>query len=73
MEVTKENIKNADIWANTAFGDIGDPENLAKRVKEKYNINLEDLLNVRSFLDHNRIYKEPIKNNSHKSNYCNIT
>ena len=26
------------------------------------------MLNVRSFLDHNRIYKKPIKNNSHKSN-----
>ena len=59
LEVTEERIKKADIWANTAFGDIGDPDNLAKRVKEKYDINLEDLLNVRSFLDHNRIYTEP--------------
>ena len=59
LEVTEERIKKADIWANTAFGDIGDPENLAKRVKERYDINLEDLLNVRSFLDHNRIYTEP--------------
>ena len=68
LEVTKENIKNADIWANTAFGDIGNPTELALKIKKEYNINLEDLLNVRSFLDHNRIYKEPIKNNSHKSN-----
>ena len=60
LEVTEERIKKADIWANTAFGDIGDPDNLAKRVKEKYNINLEDLLNVRSFLDHNRVYTEPL-------------
>ena len=59
LEVTEERIKKADIWANTAFGDIGNPANLAKKIKEKYDINLEDLLNVRSFLDHNRIYTEP--------------
>ena len=68
LEVTEERIKKADIWANTAFGDIGDPENLAKRVKGKYDINLEDLLNVRSFLDHNRIYTEPKRR---PSTHCN--
>ena len=68
LEVTKENIKNADIWANTAFGDIGNPKELAKKIKTEYNVNLEDLLNVRSFLDHNRVYKDPKGKNTSKSN-----
>ncbi len=68
LEVTKENIKNADIWANTAFGDIGNPKELAQKIKKEYNVNLEDLLNVRSFLDHNRIYKKPKDKNKLTSN-----
>ena len=68
LEVTKENIKNADIWANTAFGDIGNPKELAQKIKKEYNVNLEDLLNVRSFLDHNRIYKKPKEKNKLTSN-----
>jgi len=68
LEVTKENIKNADIWANTAFGDIGNPKELAKKIKKEYNVDLEDLLNVRSFLDHNRIYKKPKNKNILTSN-----
>ncbi len=68
LEVTKENIKNADIWANTAFGDIGNPIELAKKIKKEHDVNLEDLLNVRSFLDHNRIYKTPKQKNKTKSN-----
>jgi SAM-dependent methyltransferase len=56
LEATKETITKADIWAKTAFGDISDPKSLAKRLDEKHQIKLEDLLNVRSFLDHNRIY-----------------
>ena len=35
------------------------PIQLAAKLKEKYNINLSELLNVRSFLDHNRIYNRP--------------
>lgn len=73
LEVTEENIKNADIWANTAFGDIGNPKELAERIKTEYNINLEDLLNVRSFLDHNRIFKQPKnKNNALSDSKCSF-
>ena len=61
LEATEETIKKADIWAKTAFGDISDPKSLAKRLDEKHQIKLEDLLNVRSFLDHNRIYTAPKK------------
>ena len=59
LEATEETITKADIWAKTAFGDISDPKSLAKRLDEKHQIKLEDLLNVRSFLDHNRIYTPP--------------
>lgn len=59
LEATQKTIQKADIWAQTAIGDISDPETLAKKIKNKYQINLEDLLNIRSFLDHNRIYTPP--------------
>lgn len=59
LDATAENFKKADIEAVTLFGDIGDPDTLAKDLKEKHNINLGDVLNVRSFLDHNRIFDEP--------------
>ena len=61
IDVAKETLKKADIWANVIFGDIGDPEQYAKSLREQYNINVEDLLNVRSFLDHNRQYEAPEK------------
>ena len=59
LEATKDTINKADIWAKTAFGDISEPTQLAKKLKKKYNIDLCDLLNMRSFLDHNRIYTTP--------------
>ena len=74
LEATNETIKKADIWAKTAFGDISDPDSLAKRLKEQHQINLVDLLNVRSFLDHNRIYEPPIdkkfKNSNSTGSFC---
>ena len=59
LDATNETIKKADIWAKTAFGDISNPDSLARRLKKEYKINLEDLLNIRSFLDHNRIFTIP--------------
>ncbi len=56
---THATLKEADIWGEVVWGDIGDPDQLAGKLKEKYNINLGELLNVRSFLDHNRIYNRP--------------
>jgi len=64
LEATDQTINQADIWAKTAFGDISDPSGLAKRLKKDHDIDLSDLLNVRSFLDHNRIYKSPKKKTS---------
>ncbi len=60
LEATNQTISKADIWAKTAFGDISDPDDLSKRLMQEHKINLSDLLNVRSFLDHNRIYTTPI-------------
>ena len=59
LKVTRANLIKADIWAKVIWGDIGRPDLLAKDLKEDYNIELKDLLNVRTFLDHNRIWSAP--------------
>lgn len=59
LKVTRANLINADIWAKVIWGDIGNPDALAKDLKENYNIDLSHLLNVRTFLDHNRIWENP--------------
>ncbi|MDB4285757.1 class I SAM-dependent methyltransferase [bacterium] len=59
LKVSKANLIQADIWAKIIWGDIGDPKGLANDLEEKYGIDLKDLLNVRTFLDHNRIWKHP--------------
>ncbi|MGB5819898.1 MAG: class I SAM-dependent methyltransferase [Saonia sp.] len=61
LKVSKANLIRADIWAKIIWGDIGNPDLLANDLKEAYNIDLKDLLNVRTFLDHNRIWEEPEK------------
>lgn len=69
LKVTRANLIKADIWAKVIWGDIGRPDILAKDLKEDYNIELKDLLNVRTFLDHNRIWETPktITNRESKS------
>ena len=59
LKVTRSNIIQADIWAKVIFGDIGRPDLLAQDLAENYGIALSDLLNVRPFLDHNRIWSDP--------------
>lgn len=59
LKVTRANLIKADIWAKVIWGDIGRPDLLAKDLKDDYNIDLKDLLNVRTFLDHNRIWDPP--------------
>jgi hypothetical protein len=59
LKVTRANLINADIWAKVIWGDIGRPDLLADDLKDNYNIELKDLLNVRTFLDHNRIWEDP--------------
>lgn len=59
LKVTRANLIKADIWAKVIWGDIGRPDVLSDDLKENYNIDLKDLLNVRTFLDHNRIWEAP--------------
>ena len=59
LKVSRANLIQADIWAKVIWGDIGDPQLLAKDLKENYGIDLGSLLNVRTFLDHNRIWQKP--------------
>lgn len=59
LKVTRANLIKADIWAKVIWGDIGRPDVLSDDLMENYNIDLKDLLNVRTFLDHNRIWEEP--------------
>jgi len=66
LKVTRANLINADIWAKVIWGDIGRPDLLANDLKENYNIDLKDLLNVRTFLDHNRIWQDPKQINENR-------
>jgi hypothetical protein len=60
LKVTRANLIQADIWAKIIWGDIGRPDRLAHDLREHYGIALEDLLNTRTFLDHNRPWSEPV-------------
>jgi len=60
IKVTRANLIKADIWAKVIWGDIGRPQLLAETLLNDYNIDLKELLNVRTFLDHNRIWETPI-------------
>lgn len=59
LKVSRANLIKADIWAKVIWGDIGRPDILARDLMENYTIDLKDLLNVRTFLDHNRIWEAP--------------
>lgn len=59
LDITRVNLIKADVWAKVIWGDIGRPDLLANDLKDEYNIELSDLLNVRTFLDHNRTWEVP--------------
>lgn len=61
LTATRNTLNQADIWAKVVWGDIGNPTLLAQMVNDKYDIELSDLLHVRSFLDHNRVFDQPEK------------
>ena len=63
LDVTGNNLKQAEIKHHLVKADIGNPASFNDELEKKYNIHLNNLLSVRSFLDHNRIFKMPkIKN-----------
>lgn len=59
LKVSRANLIKAEIWAKVIWGDIGRPDVLSGDLQENYGIDLKDLLNVRTFLDHNRIWDMP--------------
>lgn len=67
LKITRANLIQADIWAKVIWGDISNPDLLAKDLEENYDIKLSDLLNVRTFLDHNRVWEEPAQELGRKS------
>lgn len=56
---TKRNLEKANVWAEVVWGDIGNPAEIDQKLQELYGVKLEELLNVRSFLDHNRPFNVP--------------
>src|SRR5690606_29022106 len=66
LKVTRANLIKNDIWAKVIWGDIGDPDRLANDLKNDYDIQLGDLLNIRTFLDHNRIWEDVENVNSNR-------
>ncbi len=64
---TRRTLAEADIWAEVEFGDISDPKSLAEMLQTKHQIDLGELLNTRTFLDHNRIYTKPDKTILHSN------
>ncbi len=67
LKITRANLIQADIWAKVIWGDISNPDVLAQDLSENYDIKLSDLLNVRTFLDHNRVWEEPSTSLGRKS------
>ena len=59
LEITGKNLNNQNIKHALVKADIGNPNDFNAELEKKYKIKLNDLLNVRSFLDHNRIFKMP--------------
>jgi len=72
LDATLETFKNTDIRPPiTVLADIANPDNFNKNLKSISKLNLSDLLNVRSFLDHNRTYNRSTKKQTHS--YKNIS
>ncbi len=59
LRVTRTNLSKANIWAKVMWGDISQPDRFARDLRDDYGIAIEDLLHVRTFLDHNRPWNPP--------------
>ena len=56
---TSEHFKQEGVDGHFIWGDIGDPDKLALDLWDHHSVKIGDLLSVRSFLDHNRIFNRP--------------
>ena len=68
LDVTHENLNSENISHILIQADIGNPDDFNKELEKSHNIKLNELLNVRSFLDHNRVFEMPNINNFDLSN-----
>lgn len=59
LDVTSKNLSDWGVPADVIWGDIGQPDRLAADLLADQGLQLGDLLNVRTFLDHNRIWEPP--------------
>ena len=60
LVATADHFRQKGVSGHFLWGDIGDPDQLALDLHELHGVRLSDLMSVRSFLDHNRIYNAPI-------------
>lgn len=60
LVATADHFMHKGVKGHFLWGDIGDPDQLALDLYEIHRVRLSDLLNVRSFLDHNRVYNPPL-------------
>jgi len=63
IEQTKATFNDSDNQPVTIIGDISRPNKFASDLKKNHDINISNFLNVRSFLDHNRRYRQFKKEN----------
>ncbi|MCW5898685.1 MAG: class I SAM-dependent methyltransferase [Flavobacteriales bacterium] len=59
QRATRESLSRADVWGEVMFGDVSDPGRLADDLRVRHGVDLGDLLNIRTFIDHNRMYRPP--------------
>ena len=59
LNATHKNLTSENIVHILIQADIGNPDDFNKKLEEAHNIKLNELLNVRSFLDHNRVFEMP--------------
>jgi len=68
LEVTHKNLNEENVNHILVQADIGNPDDFNQKLEKSHNIKLNDLLNVRSFLDHNRIFEMPKKEDFNLNN-----
>ena len=60
LVATADHFRQEGVDGHFIWGDIGDPDQLALDLWTHHKIRLGDLMSVRSFLDHNRIFNRPL-------------
>jgi SAM-dependent methyltransferase len=63
IEESRKNLDKVNINCNFLIADISNPDKYKQDLKNLFNIKINNLLHVRSFLDHNRVYKDIKKTN----------